>query len=231
MMFSNLVFVMDTPDTYRSEKMEKYIQEQRHRNDRQWVANVIQGLQETEHVKIRNSDFVLLPDLAPEPTKRVTYTTYNSQRRELPPQLNWLVLFTSPNLRTIRDLRGEHIELLESVKEQCMTAVQKEYGILRRDVMIFANYPPSVFSLHFHVCCPFKAAAPFDAFRMHTLESIIHHLKVDSEYYNKYSLHIPVTYCSRLYNAIVGDTEKQDMKHITLKKYLGVWKRVVSDVK
>lgn len=229
-MFSNLVFVMDTPDTYQSQQMEKYIQEQRHRSDRQWVANVIQGLQETEHVKIRNEDFVLLPDLAPAPT-RVTHSMYTPHRRDLAAQLNWLVLFTSPHLKTIRDLRGEHLDLLESVKEQCMTAVQKEYGILRQNVMIFANYPPSVFSLHFHVCCPFKAAAPFDAFRMHTLESIIDHLKVDPEYYNKYSLHIPVTYCSRLYNTIMGNTEKNQIKHKTLKKYLDGWKRAVSDVK
>ena len=96
------------------------------------------------------------------------------------------------------------VELLQRVKDECMAAVQREYEFMPRDVMIFANYPPSVFSLHFHVCCPFKAAAPFDAFRMHTLESIIHNLKVDSEYSTRYSLHIPVSYCSRLYHALVG---------------------------
>ena len=227
-MFSNLVFVMDTPETYRSKEMEKYMHEQRHRNDRQWVSNVIQGLQETEHVKVRNADFVILPDLAPEPCKKPPHSTHASKRAPQA-QLNWLVLFTSQELRTIRDLRGEHVELLQRVKDECMAAVQREYEFMPRDVMIFANYPPSGFSLHFHVCCPFKAAAPFDAFRMHTLESIIHNLKVDSEYYTRYSLHIPVSYCSRLYHALVGSPPDLPADSALAQKYLRLWKRALTD--
>ena len=229
-MFSNLVFVMDTPETYRGKEMEKYMHEQRHRNDRQWVSNVIQGLQETEHVKVRNADFVILPDLAPEPCKKPPHMAYISKRAPQV-QLNWLVLFTSQTLRTIRDLRGEHVELLQRVKDECMAAVQKEYEFMSRDIMIFANYPPSVFSLHFHVCCPFKAAAPFDAFRMHTLESIIHNLKVDSDYYTKYSLHVPVSYCSRLYHALVDPSPDISTDNALAQKYLRFWKRALAEAR
>ena len=205
MFSSNVVFVVDTPAMYSSERMSSYMAEQSGRMDRQWVRHVIAGEQESECVKVRTSQFVVLPDGVSDGCHKMRGlgASVNSLRLAQRGQLNWLVIATDPALRTIRDLRGEHLDLLKSIRTECIAAVKSEFNVQLGDVMIFANYPPSVYTLHFHVCCPFKVAAPFDAFRMHTLESVIHHLEVDSEYYTKYNLHIPVSCSSRLYRALL----------------------------
>ena len=200
---------------YRSARFEGFMKEQRERSDRQWVGNVLTGTQETECVKVRTDDFVILPDVAgewPRPrgqgvgpwSQGHSKGSVYSLRRAQCGHLNWLSIMTDPGPRTMRDLRGEHVPMLKELKVQCLEAVRKHIDVEMSEIMIFANYPPSVYTLHFHVCCPFKVAAPFDAFRMHTLESIIQHLEVDPEYYCRHSLHIPVSNSSRLYHALTG---------------------------
>ena len=224
-MLSNVVFVMDTPEMYKSSSMQNYMSEQQHRVDRQWVASVIAGEQENEEVRIRTDEFVVLPDLVRELPKHKQAYPWSQQRLGRTQQLNWLAIVTVPNLRTIRDLRGEHIELLRTLRSQCIEAVKKEFPVERPDIMIFANYPPSVYTLHFHICCPFKFAVPFDAFRMHTLESLIHHIEMDPEYYAKYNIHIPVSHSSRLYHAMV-DLPGVD----SMRKCFEKWKRYSEEI-
>ena len=192
--------------------MQAYMREQTERVDRQWVSNVLAGTQETECIKLRTPAFVILPDIVPDSR----YSTdlrcsprlpererSHSLRRGHPPLLNWLAIVVHPALRTIRDLRGEHLEMLRTLQAECIALVTKEFNVDPAEIMIFANYPPSVYTLHFHIACPLKITYPFDAFRMHTIESVIHHLDVDPEYYAKHNLHIPVSNSCRLYHALM----------------------------
>jgi Scavenger mRNA decapping enzyme C-term binding len=116
----------------------------------------------------------------------------------------WVAFVRDASLRTIRDLRGHHVPMLRRIHEQCVQTAQLEHGGTEEEVMVFANYPPSVYTLHFHVCRPFKLALPFDAFRVHSLLAIIHHLEVDPGYYTRHNLHVPVSAASRLYRALTG---------------------------
>ena len=262
MLSSRMVFVLETPEMHMSPRVEAFIVEQRGRADRQWVMNVLNGSQETECIKARTDDFVILPDVVPEwlrmrggsfklnkdsvgladvvpewPRMRGGSFKLNNDSvglaGEVPEwprmrgsryvsasqdslrvaqaqfaQLNWLAIMTDTGLKTLRDLRGEHLALLKALKEQCVAAVKKEFEVGSPEILIFANYPPSVYTLHFHICCPFKVAASFDVFRMHSLDSIIHHLEMDPNYYCKYSLNIPVSNSSRLYHALMGTCPK-----------------------
>ena len=238
MLSSRMVFVLETPEMHMSPRVEAFIVEQRGRADRQWVMNVLSGGQETECIKARTDDFVILPDVVPEwPRMRGGSFKLNNDSvglaGEVPEwprmrgsryvsasqdslrvaqaqfaQLNWLAIMTDTGLKTLRDLRGEHLALLKALKEQCVAAVKKEFEVGSPEILIFANYPPSVYTLHFHICCPFKVAASFDVFRMHSLDSIIHHLEMDPNYYCKYSLNIPVSNSSRLYHALMGTCPK-----------------------
>ena len=117
-------------------------------------------------------------------------------------RFNWLAIMSDPDLRSIRDLRGEHIELLEMMRDQCMEAIQKEYDVTVNDVMVFANYPPSVYRLHFHFCMPFFHPGPFDAFRMHSLSAIINNLRIHPLYYKLSSFQIPIHPGSELFRAM-----------------------------
>ena len=117
---------------------------------------------------------------------------------------SWVAFVRDTSLRTIRDLRGHHVPMLRRVHTECVQAARLEHGLNDDEVMVFANYPPSVYTLHFHVCRPFKLALPFDAFRLHSLLSIIHHLEVDPEYYTRYNIHVPVNATSRLYRTLTA---------------------------
>jgi hypothetical protein len=121
-------------------------------------------------------------------------------------RFNWLAIVADPSLRSVRDLRGEHVGMLERLYEQCVSAIQKEYaGVGEGDIMVFANYPPSVYKLHFHFCVPFFQPTAYDAFRMHSLSGIINNLRVHPLYYKVSTLQIPVHSGSELYRAMRND--------------------------
>jgi hypothetical protein len=116
-----------------------------------------------------------------------------------PRALNWLAIVADPSVRSIRDLRGEHIEMLERLYDQCVEAIQKEFKVEKHDIMVFANYPPSVYKLHFHFCAPFFTSSAYDAFRMHPLSGIINNLRICSDYYKISSFQVPVHVGSELF--------------------------------
>ena len=139
--------------------------------------------------------------------------------RQVRHRFNWLAIVADPSLRSVRDLRGEHVGMLERLYEQCVSAIQKEYkGVGEDDIMVFANYPPSVYKLHFHFCAPFFQPTAYDAFRMHSLRGIINNLRIQPLYYQVSTLQIPVHSGSELYRAMknegaIGDKEKKQDKN------------------
>jgi hypothetical protein len=117
---------------------------------------------------------------------------------------NLLSIVTYPSLKTIRDLRGHHIPMLQNMYQKCMSIIENEYCVSREEVMVYANYPPSVYRLHFHFCAPFAYSSAFDAFRMHPLKTIINNLKLNGDYYLNSSMQIPVHASSELHKVLRG---------------------------
>jgi hypothetical protein len=116
--------------------------------------------------------------------------------------LNWLAIVTDPRIRTIRDLTGDHLPMLERLYESCVDAITKETGLERQDIMVFANYPPSVYKLHFHFCAPFFKSSAYDGFRIHPLSTIINNLKLFSDYYKLSTFDVPLHTNSELCRVI-----------------------------
>jgi m7GpppX diphosphatase len=110
---------------------------------------------------------------------------------------------TNPGLRCIRDLRGEHLPMLEEMHRACVEAIQREYKVGEEDIMVFANYPPSVYRLHFHFCAPFFQPSAYDAFRMHSLSAIMNNLRIREDYYAASAFQIPVHLHSELFRVFV----------------------------
>ena len=312
-------FVVETPETHGSRESQAFIQQEIDRPSKVWVQEVVRSDRESEFVKLRTEDFVLLPDLnghrrqarafrarplqlsggwparyepgwkqqvagergqggwdrdwkqpqqaterdwkqsppgpcfsswrdgewgrgqrrdgeSPPPQHRSFYKhsagePQHNRARSWPPieggeaadeagaagskaaalappkparhRFNWLAIVADPSLRSVRDLRGEHVGMLERLYEQCVAAIQREYkGVGEEDIMVFANYPPSVYKLHFHFCAPFFQPTAYDAFRMHSLSAIINNLRIHPLYYQLSTLQIPVHSGSELYRAI-----------------------------
>lgn len=184
-------FLTETGEMHLSPETRAFIEQEVARPSKQWVEEVVHSSRESEFVKLRTEEFVLLPDI-------------NCNRRvcKQPPQqrrFNWLAIVTDRSIRSIRDLRGEHVPMLERLQELCVAAIQREYRVDTGDVMVFANYPPSVYRLHFHLCAPFFKPSAYDAFRIHPLSAIINNLKIHPDYYRLSSFQIPVHRNSELY--------------------------------
>lgn len=228
-------FVQETADKHASSRVQSFIDSELFKPSKAWVYDVMESKRECESVRLRTSDFVLLPDinanrrqfrqhwrLTPkkteddeEPSEEVTglprWAVTNTVGRK-PFQFshhhrtfNWLSIVLDPSLRTIRDLRGEHLPMLEQMYEQCLDAIEAEFGLKQHDVMVFANYPPSVYRLHFHFCAPFHCVGAFDAFRMHSFHAITNNLRLCPNYYADSTMCVPVHCNSELHKALTQE--------------------------
>jgi m7GpppX diphosphatase len=196
-------FLVETGEMHASAETRAFIEQEVDRPSKQWVGEVVQSSRESECVKLRTEDFVLLPDIncnrrickqAPRMGRGRTGGENTTQKR-----FNWLAIVADPSIRSIRDLRGGHLKMLEQLQRECVAAIQREYEVEAGDIMIFANYPPSVYRLHFHLCAPFFKPSAYDAFRMHPLSAIINNLRIHPDYYGLSSIQIPVHRNSELY--------------------------------
>ena len=114
---------------------------------KQWVHEVLGSKRETDRIKLRTPDFVLLPDVdafykrpKPSPFLWQEVTRWRARR----PAFHWLAVVNDTSLRTIRDLRGEHIPMLVRLYHTCCQKIREETGVSSDQVMAYIHYPPSV---------------------------------------------------------------------------------------
>ena len=244
--------------------MQSYIAQEVARPSKQWIHEVLCAEREVERVKLRTTNFVLLPDvdttpnqmfsrlLLDRPTERwqsvsrnyhwqnhhciMAPSTCTSKKqlkdgsshpnttpcpgwmqpierrwrsRKPANSLHWLAVATDTTLRTIRDLRGQHIPMLISLYTQACQKIHEEMGIPLDQIMAYVHYPPSVYQLHVHFKHPISPHISHDSFRIHSLASIINNLKIDSDYYAKSILQLPVYSHTELYTALGLPNHKQ----------------------
>lgn len=236
-------FFSETPSHYFSDEVQRFIDQEVYKPSKIWAKQVVECERETENVKLRTDDFVLLPDLVSSRRQFRSYDSrqlmplYPCRRRapdgecgfgfkvmskqqalrfdELEPprdppvrSVNWLAIVTDPSVRTIRDLRGDHLPMLEEMYESCLEVIMKETKLERHNIMAFANYPPSVYKLHFHFCAPFFKSSAYDGFRMHPLSTIINNLRLCPDYYRMSTLDVPLHVHSELYRVVSGRAQE-----------------------
>ena len=293
--------VIETPEMHGSQRMQSFISQEISRPCKQWIHQVISAKRETERIKLRTEEFVLLPDVecinkgqyikatddrqatdeSPEKksdteppvqiqsqnqsfnpkqlqTRRANQFNYSQNQgfhrfnqgfypgaehvrehntrinrtvredrstRLLPtapsiytaqpehaerrwrmkrgaPELHWLAVVTDPALRTLRDLRGAHIQMLTKLQEECCRTIQAETGIPLDQIIAYVHYPPSVYQLHVHFKHPISSHTSYDAFRMHSLASIINNLRIDQDYYAVSNIQLPVYQHTELFAAL-----------------------------
>ena len=138
-------------------------------------------------------------------------------------QLHWLAVVTDTRLRTLRDLRGEHIPILQQMYVQCCAKIHEETGISADQIMAYIHYPPSVYQLHVHFKHPIGLYYSHDIFRIHPLPYIINNLQVDPEYYARSPLLLPVYPSTELYTALgLGETLHGNEWSFTRKKTMPI---------
>jgi m7GpppX diphosphatase len=223
---TDFTLVQETPQLHAKASVASYIDQEVKRPSKQWIASIIAGEQEKEQVVVRTGDFVLLPD-----TERVNrywrvqtnahHASPGTARTPKPtPQpktqprltLNWLSIVHDITIHTMRDLRGKHIPMLKTMLDTCMTAIEEHTGIPRDQVMAYVHYPPSVYQLHVHFSHPYGQYCHRNAYRVHSLGTIISNLEIDSEYYTKATLYMPMYKQSQHYQALTAADEPESQE-------------------
>ena len=215
--------ILETPDMHTSTKMQAFIQKEVERPCKQWIHEVLCNKRETERVKLRTNDFVLLPDVECA-QKRVcrrlverdtAWKVVEDSRYSIIPFISslrskkktdgvfhWLAVVTDTSLRTIRDLRGSHVPMLKELQRLCLEKIREETGVDENQIMAYVHYPPSVYQLHIHFKHPVWPYSASDALRVHSMSSIINNLCIDSDYYVKSPLQLPVYLNTDLFSAL-----------------------------
>jgi len=135
---------------------------------KQWIYGVISGDREWESVKFDTDEFMILPDV----------DAVNEG-----PILNWLVIFKDLDLRSVRDLRGRHLEMLRRVRDVVGEVFPST------NCMTYFHCPPSVWQLHLHVSAPCDTLRTTnDMQKVLFLDDVISNLEIDHEYYGKVTM-------------------------------------------
>ena len=142
--------------------MQNFITLQRQDSNKQWIFRLIDNTYECkqETVLLDNKEWVLCIDKHPGSDKR------------------YLVVFKDPELKTMRDLRAEHLKMLYTMKDQ----VRKKLGVYEkklRHFFWFFHYFPSVFQLHLHISSRIQNLNP----RIQKLEHVMRNLNTSSTWY------------------------------------------------
>ncbi|BFZ56640.1 hypothetical protein PYCC9005_003687 [Savitreella phatthalungensis] len=106
-----------------------------------WVYNILDHKKEADRIVYEDPDpvngFILLPDL------KWDCTTVSS--------LYLIAIVHRRDIHSIRDLRGEHLEYLRKLRDQCFSAVEEKWGVKRCHLRLWLHYQPSYYHLH-HSC-------------------------------------------------------------------------------
>lgn len=199
--------VVEKPEHYNHVMMQEYITNEILKPNKQWIKNVVNGLQETEHVKLNTDDYILLPDT--ERLNRLGTDAVGSRSR--PPSsyvtLNWLAILKDESIKTIRDLTSKHLPMLKDLQFQCLQKIQEDTGLPPDEIMVYVHYHPSVYQLHIHFAYPYMQYNHKDIYRIHSLGSIINNLSMHDTYYKEAHLQISVHKDSPIFKHI-SDLEK-----------------------
>ncbi|UJR15991.1 hypothetical protein I4U23_002910 [Adineta vaga] len=163
----------------------------------QWVYNIIDGKSERERILIENDQFIVLPDIM-----------WDGKAND---SLHILGLVKSHDIHSIRDLKPEHIPLLESLLETTKEFISSKYGISSKTIRAFFHYPPTFYHLHVHFTTLQNRLCGCEVERAHLVEDVIDNLKLQSNYYQMKTLYYKVAISDPLYGLLEED--KQEMNN------------------
>ena len=98
-----------------------------------------------------------------------------------------VALTENRSLHTLRDLRQEHIPLLQRIRDETHKALFEKYGVPSSDIYSFLHYIPSHMQLHIHFV-HLKRQPINSCLRCHLLDTVIENLQMDPLYYTKVTL-------------------------------------------
>ncbi|KAH9491843.1 hypothetical protein Btru_029883 [Bulinus truncatus] len=159
----------------------------------QWVYNILEKKTESDRIVTEDPDpevgFIMVPDMK-----------WDRQNIE---NLYTVAIVHKHGLRSIRDLRKEHLPLLENILRSGQAAIKEKFNITPDKLRVYFHYQPSYYHLHVHFTHVKFDAPGSDVLRAHLIQQVIENIKMDSDYYMKTTLSFVVRENDFLYQKYV----------------------------
>ncbi|XP_077434019.1 m7GpppX diphosphatase [Vanacampus margaritifer] len=171
--------VEETADDYQSITLP-FIQKQSF--SVQWVYNILEKKAESERIVFEDSDpklgFVLLPDFK-----------WDQKQTD---NLYLIAITHQRNIKSLRDLRSEHLPLLQNILQKGKEAILQRYSLPASKMRVYLHYQPSYYHLHIHFTKLGYEAPGCGVERAHLLTDVIQNLHSDPHYYKTRTLSFPL---------------------------------------
>ncbi|KAF8946348.1 hypothetical protein BGZ47_000759 [Haplosporangium gracile] len=162
----------------------------------QWVYNILEGLKEQHNILLHDNDpdtgFILLPDSKWD--KRTLSSLY------------LLGISMRSDIRSLRDLKTEHLPMLKNLRNKIMALVPVRFpGVASDEVRMFVHYHPSYYHFHIHVTHVSAQVPGSTVGQSHLLDTIIDNIEtIDPDYYRKVSIRFALGVNHPVYTLIQG---------------------------
>lgn len=110
------------------------------------------------------------------------------------------------DLKSLRDLTGDHLPLLRNIYDKGTKAIADTYGLPATQLRIYFHYQPSFYHLHVHFTYLKYDAPGIFCEKSHLLLSVINNLELMSDYYQKATLPFVVLENDSLFEKLEKDT-------------------------
>ncbi|KAG6872369.1 hypothetical protein C0995_010288 [Termitomyces sp. Mi166 len=161
-----IVMVRETPGMY--ENIVKPYITAFPKSRTQWVENILLGLSERDKILYSSSDFVILPDM------KWDLKTISS--------LYLVALVQDRRIRSLRDLRKQHIPLLKAIRNEGERVVEEKWALGKGALRMYIHYQPSYYHFHVHIVNANQVGMVGMAVgQAHLLDDVISLLEIEPE--------------------------------------------------
>ncbi|EGT49207.1 CBN-DCS-1 protein [Caenorhabditis brenneri] len=167
--------IRETPELY--EKVTKpYIE--KFQLNLNWVYNCLEKRSEVDKIVFedpdKNNGFLLMQDIK-----------WDGKTLE---NLYVLAIIHRHGLKSVRDLTGDHLQMLYNIRDKSLKAINEKYGLRTDQIKCYFHYQPSFYHLHVHFINLKYDAPASTTMSAILLDDVINNLELNSEHYKKSTL-------------------------------------------
>ena len=163
----------ETEKEYQN-RTEPFIENCIKKGNIKWIYDILHHNSEKNRIVYQDDIFILMKDIL-----------WSNNKKD---EIYLLALPRNETLKTIRDLNGKNLPLLQHMKKIIINLLQKKYKIKEEQVYMFFHYLPSFFHLHLHVCGLRNINMQKKFGRHHLLDNVIQNITFKNDYYQKCTL-------------------------------------------
>lgn len=120
-----------------------------------------------------------------------------------------LGIYAKDDLRSLRDVRAEHLPALRALLHRGREVIERVYGVKAEEIRVYVHYPPQFYHFHVHYqALSAKETTGSSCERAILLEDIIDNVERDGDHYANANLSLKMGERDNLYRLFFGDDAK-----------------------